>query len=186
MKPLIVTVLCFGFFLAACSGEENGTAGLVSETSSIATSTTSTIGSEPTIVVEPTQAVVCPEVTNPHEQTLRNALSKEGNFIGQTVSVRIEGCDLRGHLDYSRILAYAKMHPEERDPKAFPLFPDRELIGWLSDLSLDQDLYRKVQINWSYDCSVVDKGECSHLIPDPTTLRTTSMCAVLSEELHCY
>lgn len=183
MKPLILTVLCLGFLLAACSdGDSDETVGLVTTTSLTSTVVPGTEVSESTKVVDPTPITpVCPEVTNPREQALRDALQKEGAVDGQTVSVLIEGCDIVGTQNYSLANQYGLDHPDETDPSAFRPYPDQEMRDWARSYGYPEDLFDDVNIHWASAgfCGGPNQLACS-------VTATYEVCKVLFEDRLCY
>jgi hypothetical protein len=154
LKPLVISVFVIGFLLTACSGEKSETT--VAEVTVVPLTPVST----------PTQASgPCPTAANPLEAQLRDALNK-GEFKGETVSLRLVGCDIVAKTDYTLVNEFFAR--QVTDKSLTPDFPERELNRWERQVGIPEGIHDVVDITWEGN--------------QPTD----AVCEALFPELNCY
>jgi len=120
-----VLVVLLTTLLVGCGGEGNG---------------------EPVKVVSTTTG--CTDPQTEAEKLVREALQSQGALIGETVTLRIVGCQIVGTYSYEEVNAFSQENPEVTDPGLFPQHPARELREWAEASGLGPKTVRQTEVNW--------------------------------------
>lgn len=160
MRPLIILVTVLGFLFAACSSNEKSN----QQVTVVPIVTETQVAASPTPAVATPVVTTCPKLTSTEEQ-LRDALRKQGDLKGETISLSFDGCRLIGSYTYEAANVYLEANPTVTDPTALPNNPDREIRAWLQDAGLPTDTIRHSAIRWT---SHIDQSleVCAILFPE--------------------